>query len=254
MVNKNNKHKSNNKNKSNNKHKSNKRKKTLKLKGGNAPSCLSSPDLTKYTNSSCNNANIHNTTPSANYDLINGEGIMPKQFGGSAFTTKEQLQPLTFIDYLKQTSDYIGGYNSNFDTSSLETEMATADGFPDGKNVQDGGSGFSINPEEMIAGLPVRSKYDSCCQPALINNKLFEGKNTGAICGSQMGGKKTHKRKNKQHLKKKKRKKTLKNKKRKLKGGQPSKFPFDGLDSDFDYNNKSKDFNAKQPNWNPNSR
>lgn len=243
-------------------------KKKNTLKGGKsyASSCLNKPDVSKYM-SSCYTANLHNTNPEADYTLINNSTHNLK--GGSSCTNSQpQQNPLTFVDYLKHTNNYISGGNgntSNFNTTSLEHEIAN-------KTSQAGGSGFSINPEEMIGGLPGRAKYDSCCQPALIDGKLTQGKNTESLCGHQMGGKSKTSKKSKKGKKSKTSKKSKKGKKtktskkskkgkklnylklKKHKGGNVSNYPFTGNKSNFDHSAKDKDFSAKQPYWNVNAR
>jgi len=254
------------------KSKSLKTRKNKKQRGGRAPSCLNAPDNSRYMNS-CHTANLHNTNPEGAFNLLEGEGILPSNpvlSGGASASCSPiptQAKPLTFTDYLNRTSLEISGgakgVSSNFDTTSLESEKAVADGFG-----QSGGSGFSINPEEMIGGLPGRAKYDSCCQPAIIGGKLTQGKGTGAMCGHQMGGKRSSKGKGKKSkrtsLKNKKTKKTSskekkgkrtmkRNMKRKQKGGV-AKFPFDGENSNYDYLADGKDFAGKQPYWSVDTR
>lgn len=175
-----------------------KKEQNKKLKGGFvAPACVGSPDVSKFTQH-CPSINLHNTNPEANYSLINGEGVLPTPIvmkGGSSCTPiQSQPKPLTFTDYLNRAGKEISGgsssgVSSNMDNGGLEMEQVG--------NFQSGGSGFSINPEEMIGGLPSRSKYDSCCQPAVLGNKLVFGNDGNSICGSQVGGKKRRKNRNK---------------------------------------------------------
>lgn len=239
------------KRKNSNKKKTNKK----KQRGGQAPSCLKQVDTTKYM-SSCNTANLHNKIEDMNYELINGTGAIPGgQMGGASCNTTSSGSPMTFTDYLNETSKYIGGDTSNFDTTTLETDIAAADGIP-----QTGGSGFSINPEEMIGGLPGRAKYDSCCQPAIVDGKLTQGKDTEAICGHQMGGKRKHRKGRKTNKTSKKGRKTNKTSKNRrktsktMKGGSPAKYPFNGENSNFDESVVGKDFKGKQPYWSPETR
>jgi hypothetical protein len=227
-------------------------------RGGVAPSCLNAPDTTKYLNS-CYSANLHNTNPEASFNLIEGEGILPSTpvlSGGGDGCVNLPLQKgvLSFTDYLNRASLEItgggaGGVASNFDTTSLEAEKAMLDG-----HGQTGGSGFSINPEEMIGGLPGRAKYDSCCQPAIIGGRLTQGKGTGAICGHQMGGKgkkRGNKRNSKTGYKSSKGKRTMKRNKQM---GGVGKYPFTGENGDFDYLAHGKDFAGKQPYWSVKTR
>ena len=232
-----------------------------KQSGGRAPSCLNIPDNSRYMKS-CNTANIHNTNPEGAFNLLEGDGILPSNpvlnGGASCTTIPTQGKPLTFTDYLNRTSLEISGgakgASSNFDTTSLETEKAAADGCG-----QSGGSGFSSNPEEMIGGLPGRAKYDSCCQPAIIGGKLTQGKGTEAICGHQMGGKQKNKKQNnskkgKKGKKSKKGKRTMKRTINNKQKGGVAKFPFNGENSNYDYLADGKDFASKQPYWSVDTR
>lgn len=231
-----------------------------KQKGGQAPSCISKPDVSKYM-SSCHTANIHNTNPEAAFSIIEGKENMHMK-GGACNSIPTQGKPMTFSDYLLRTSKEIAGdsgMSSNFNNTLLELEAAKTDGYP-----QSGGSGFSINPEEMIGGLPGRTKYDSCCQPAVIGGKLLQGKDTQSLCGNQMGGKRKSKKTKKTKLKSKhkkhsqtkkrisKRKRVCKGKKQS--GGNPAKYPFKGENSNFDYLAEGKDFAGKQPYWGVDTR
>lgn len=45
------------------------------------------------------------------------------------------------------------------------------------------GGGFSTDPSEYIAGLPVYKAYDDCCPPAIISNKLVMGSPDQRVCG-----------------------------------------------------------------------
>jgi hypothetical protein len=222
-----------------------------KQKGGQAPSCLTSVDTSKYMNS-CKNANLHNRIDTMNYDLIEGNGAMPAgQLGGARCTeTAMEKGPLSFTQVLNESEKLIGGNASNFDTTTLETDVAAADGFP---QAQMGGSGFSIIPEEIIGGLPGRAKYDSCCQPVIAGGKLVQGAGSEAMCGHQMGGskKKRSARKCKGRRKGKGRRKSLK---KNMKGGAPGKYPFKGETSNYDDNAMGKDFAGKQPYWSPETR
>lgn len=45
------------------------------------------------------------------------------------------------------------------------------------------GAGFSTDPGEFIAGLPVYKSYDDCCPPAIINGQLQFGAPDQSVCG-----------------------------------------------------------------------
>ena len=215
---------------------------TRKQKGGKSPSCMVKPDVSKYVKNSCHTANLHNTSPEVDYSLITDTGMS----GGS-------VKPVTFSSYVNKVADKLGVEGAtSLSRGDLEQQLAGADGHPSGKQE---GAGYSTNPEQQIAGMPVYDKYDDCCQPALVRGKLVEGGKAGAICGNQMGGK-TKKVPSKRKYKSKK---VSKGKKRgKMNGGSRSaKYPSEshsGLNSDFDPSGKGKKFEGKQPFWGARTR
>ena len=168
----------------------NRKQQKTEQQGGKSPSCLVKPDVSKYVKNSCHTANLHNTNPEVDYTLITDTGMS----GGAC---PPNVKPMTFKTYLQDVAGKLGGDVDSVSKGDLEQQMAGADGHPSGVQT---GAGFSTNPEQQIAGMPVYDKYDDCCQPALVSGKLVEGGKAGAICGNQMGGKnkklKTQKRNN----------------------------------------------------------
>jgi hypothetical protein len=66
------------------------------------------------------------------------------------------------------------------------------------------GGGFSTDPSEFIAGMPVYKAYDDCCPPAIVGGKLQFGAPDQPVCGfgAVKGGgrkKKSTKRGNRKH-------------------------------------------------------
>lgn len=236
----------------------NKQQKNKKQQGGKSPSCLVKPDVSKYVDNSCHTDNLHNTNPEVDYSLITDTGMS----GGAC---PPNVKPMTFKNYLQDVAGRLGGDVDSVSKGDLEQQMAGADGHPTGAQ---SGAGYSTNPEQQIAGMPVYDKYDDCCQPALVKNKLVEGGKAGAICGNQMGGykkRRTQKRNNSKKSKSSKTPKSQKNKKSKRKrnykkqkgGSRPADFPDEshsGLNSDFDPMGKGKDFEGKQPFWGAKTR
>lgn len=45
------------------------------------------------------------------------------------------------------------------------------------------GGGFSTDPSEFIAGMPVYKAYDDCCPPAIVGGKLQFGAPDQPVCG-----------------------------------------------------------------------
>jgi hypothetical protein len=68
------------------------------------------------------------------------------------------------------------------------------------------GGGFSTDPSEYIAGLPVYKAYDDCCPPAIVNNQLVQGAPDQPVCGlgAIKGGARRRSRKHKSSSKNKK--------------------------------------------------
>lgn len=209
-------------------------KKRAQRGGQFASSCMtnSSEGLGKYMSAQCRGANLHNTNPEAgDLSLAQGAGFLPGLKGGACTAPKA---PATFDSYRNEVKQYLG---------------------VDGTSKQAGGSYFSINPEEMIGGLPRVDKGDSCCQGAVLGGKFVQGAGTGALCGNQMGGRRRSsktKRTTKSHGKKK----TKQTKKRKgtQRGGQrsmPASFPdaFNAENGNFSPDAQGKDFACRQPFW-----
>lgn len=237
----------------------NRKQQKRKQQGGKSPSCLVKPDASKYFDNSCHTANLHNTNPEVDYSLITDTGIS----GGAC---PPNVKPMTFKTYLQDVAGKLGGDVDSVSKGDLEQQIAGADGHPTGLQT---GAGFSTNPEQQIAGMPVYNKYDDCCQPALVSGKLVEGGKAGAICGNQMGGenkkRKTQKRNNskkskssnKPRTQKKKISKGKRNNKKQKGGSRPADFPSEshsGLNSDFDPMGKGKNFEGKQPFWGAKTR
>ena len=125
------------------------------------------------------------------------------------------------------------------------------------------GGGYSTNPEEMVAGMPVYSSYNDCAPPTILGNKLVK-----SGCKSQCGGKrkskksnksvrKSHKKNSKNNSKsvrkhsRKASKKHGKKHAKSLKGGMRGKYPFEGKQSVFTDDMKKRTFGCRQPEWNP---
>ena len=223
--------------------------KSMKVKkGGMAPSCISSPNVDKYM-SSCHTANIHNSNPQASLDskFMNYKDNVPlNQSGGkdkhpANCSCGAKLQ--TFEDYMNNISKQLG---------------------------QRGGA-YSVNPEEMIAGLPVYQKYDDCCPPAVVGGKLKLSNIGEPICNAgvnKTGGSKSKRTNKKNTSKKVKKSKTNKSKKNKsrgnksrknMKGGmyrssKPADFPksFETEKSNFSDDMKTRVFDETQPNYSVN--
>ena len=195
---------------------------------------------------SCNTPN-NKQSGGTSCNTPNNKQSYGKQSGG---TCPSPRTPVTFGDYVKMVSNNLLG-----DVSSGQV------GGTDKKHKkQQGGSGFSINPEAMIGGQPMREKYDSCCPPVVLGSTLLAGAGTGSVCGNQMGGGYTKPMKggaSKKYKSVKKHKKHTKKTLRKQRGGEPAAYPseaYTGVDGDFSYKGEQLNFNEKQPFWSPQAR
>lgn len=131
------------------------------------------------------------------------------------------------------------------------------------------GGGFSTDPSEFIAGLPVYKAYDDCCPPAIVNGQLKFGAPDQAVCGfgAVKGG--SRKRVNGMKKSKKQQRKTRGRKQRSHNGTQrggdwtvatrskPAMFDeaFNGPASVFAYPDdmSKRAFGETQPNYTPNA-
>ena len=142
--------------------------KKKKMVGGVAPSCVTGPDVSRYLNS-CHTANIHNSSPKASLDLDSkfmkyGSGVPLCQSGGG-----KKSKGKSFGKYVR----------------SLSKKLKLKDNKV--------GGGYSVVPEEYIAGMPVYKAYSDCCPPAIIGGKLLLGEGGGSVCGQRGGGSKSNK-------------------------------------------------------------
>lgn len=225
-----------------------------KQRGGQASSCIAQPNLSKYLNSACYQANLHNTNPEAgDLSLAQGAGFLPGLAGGAQSNPTKQKQhekqtggqcsapskPVTFAEYKAGVKKYLGvldQFGGKKGKRKLSKRSKTQ------KKKQAGGTYFSINPEEMIGGLPRVDKGDSCCHGAVLGGKFVQGDSGRAICGNQIGAgaKKTKKR----------------SQKKQRGGSEPASFPdaFANENGNFSPDASDKDFSCRQPFWGPKCR
>jgi hypothetical protein len=258
-----------------------KQKRTKQRGGEYSSSCAASSDLNKYMASRCSGSNLHNTNPEAgNLNMAQGAGFLPglrggrrtatkkAQRGGASVANREQQQtggsvcgaavaaanreqqqtggsaaPMTFEQYKDEIRNYLGGSLSQFG-GKAKGKKSRARKVVKKTIKQKAGSYYSINPEEMIGGLPRVDKGDSCCQGVILGGKFLQGNKAGPVCGQQMGGR---------------RKKTRKasKKQRKQKGGsRPASFPdaFNTEPGNFSPDAEGLDFSCSQPWWGPKCR
>ena len=212
-------------------------------RGGQASSCIAQPNLSKYLNSACYQANLHNTNPEAgDLSLAQGAGFLPGLTGGAQHKQEggdcsAPSKPVTFDEYKASVKKYLGvldQFGGKKHGRKLSKRSKTQK-----RSRQAGGTYFSINPEEMIGGLPRVDKGDSCCHGAVLGGKFVQGDSGRAICGNQIGagaraGKKTKKRSRKQRG-----------------GSEPASFPdaFANENGNFSPDASDKDFSCRQPFW-----
>lgn len=229
-------------------------------RGGHASSCIAQSNLSKYLNSACYQANLHNTNPEAgDLSLAQGYGFLTGLAGGAQHNNHKQeskqtggdcsapSKPVTFDEYKASVKKYLGvldQFGGKKHGRKLSKHSKTQK-----RSRQAGGTYFSINPEEMIGGLPRVDKGDSCCHGAVLGGKFVQGDSGRAICGNQIGagakpahpihrgagaGKKTKKRSRKQRG-----------------GSEPASFPdaFANENGNFSPDAGDKDFSCRQPFW-----
>lgn len=223
-----------------------------KQRGGQASSCIAQPNLSKYLNTACYQANLHNTNPEAgDLSLAQGSGFLPGLAGGAqAKQTGGQCsapsKPVTFDEYKASVKKYLGVLDQ-FGGKKHGRKLSKRSKTQKRKiSRQSGGTYFSINPEEMIGGLPRVDKGDSCCHGAVLGGKFVQGDSGRAICGNQIGaGEKPA------HTKQHGGKKTKKRSRKQRGGSEPASFPdaFANENGNFSPDASDKDFSCRQPFW-----
>jgi hypothetical protein len=127
--------------------------------------------------------------------------------------------------------------------------------------IKKSGGGFTTDPSEFIAGMPVYKAYDDCCPPAIIDGSLKFSSPDQPLCG--LGAVKTGgSRKKRQHKGKSKRQHKGKSK-RTQRGGdwttsgrsKPAEYgtAFTGSPGVFEYpeDMNKRNFGCNQPSWGP---
>ena len=199
-------------------------------------------------------ANMHNLNPQASLDLDNkfmsyGGPVPLAQMGGANKCGDEGVgtshaKSNTFKQYLNNLDEQLsfnGGSNMMHNNNSDKLQK---------------GSGYTVEPDEYISGMPVIKGYDDNNPPEIIDGKIV-----------MKGGNKI--KKNKKSHKNKKSKKDMKSKthkkSRKLQqggdfvsiGSKPAEFStaFDGPKGVFNYpdNMMTREFGEKQPNYSVNA-
>jgi hypothetical protein len=93
-------------------------------------------------------------------------------------------------------------------TNKSDTFKQYLDGLANQYNIS--GGGYSTDPSEFIAGLPVYKAYDDCCPPAIVGGDLKFGAPDQPVCGigaikggsrnkKSRGGKRKNKKTKKQY-------------------------------------------------------
>lgn len=142
-------------------------------------------------------ANLHNTNPQASLDLDNKY----MAYGGPV--------PLG-SNILQGGANKCGDEGVGTSKPKSETFQQYLDSVNQKLDLNMGGGGFTTDPSEFIAGLPVYKAYDDCCPPAIVNGNLKFGAPDQPVCGfgAVRGGSRKTK---KQHSKKQRGKKNKSN-------------------------------------------
>ena len=253
--------------KSNRSHKSKQNKKHRNIqKGGVSNSCV-----LPYADSSSSArqsvgfgaANLHNLNPQASLDLDNkfmryGGPVPLGQFGGSSKCGDEGVGTSNYkTDTFK---DYLNNLNEEL---SLKGGSSCSSGNGSGRNdrkLLQKGKGYSVNPEDYVAGNPVINGYDDNNPPAIIKGKLVMSGANRQVCGNGA----TRNAKTSKNSKKSRKHKTKNKNNQFQKGGdfvsigsKPETFSsaFDGPAGVFKYPDdmKTRDFGEHQPNYSVNA-
>ena len=145
--------------------------------GGVSPACVfngaSGADVL-YRNAG---ANIHNTNPQASLDLDNKfmsyGGAVPlgnNILQGGAANCGDEGRGGAGNGKSETFKQYLEGLENQYMIGGESAPMQNA-------------GGFSTDPSEYIAGLPVYKAYDDCCPPAIVNNQLVMGAPDQPVCG-----------------------------------------------------------------------
>jgi hypothetical protein len=199
--------------KKNNKSELKKHKKSSKQmkqqKGGVSNACV-----LPYTNSNLNFrgsgsisvADAHNLNPQASYDLLDntnmlyGEKVPLGQTGGNSSKTHNTcgdegghtntIKNTTFKQYLQNldsqfslTGGNYGGHNNNNNNNNTNTNN-TNNNNNNNNNDKQKGSGYIVDPSQMIAGKPVYAGYPDNNSPAIIDGKILMGDPDKSVCGN----------------------------------------------------------------------
>lgn len=120
------------------------------------------------------------------------------------------------------------------------------------------GGGFSTDPSEFIAGMPVYKAYDDCCPPAIVGGKLQFGAPGQPVCGfgAVKGGGRNYNNKSKRGSNKRASKKSMVQRGGDYTGvgrSKPAAFAdaFNGPMGVFEYPDDmtKRTFDEKQPNY-----
>lgn len=172
--------------------------------GGVSPACVfdgaSGADVL-YRNAG---VNIHNTNPQASLDLDNkfmgyggpvplGSNIMqgggPKinKMNGGAANCGDEGRGGAGNGKSETFKQYLDGLANQYMVGGTGEEPANLRNYENAleknSNIIARGGGFSTDPSEYIAGLPVYKAYDDCCPPAIVNNQLVMGAPDQPVCG-----------------------------------------------------------------------
>jgi len=140
------------------------------------------------------NVNLHNTNPQASLDLDNKF----MNYGGAVPLGNNILQGGS----AKCGDEGLGGSgNGKSETFKQYLDGLTNQYTVGGASSTQNGGGFTTDPSEYIAGLPVYRAYDDCCPPAIVNNKLVMGAPGQPVCGlgAVRGGARRHRSSSRKH-------------------------------------------------------
>lgn len=236
----------------NNSTKSNINSKYRSQRGGVSNSCTLNASTNGGTLMYNYNSNLHNTNPQANLDNMTWGGY------GSPVPLGSNI--------LQGGSNKCGDEGIGTSNTKNSTFKQYLNNVNQKLNLNMNGGGFTTDPSEYIAGLPVYKSYDDCCPPVIVNDKLMFGSPGKPVCGHGAvsgGARKNTKTQKKQFQRKQNKKSNYK--KKKQQGGdwnsvgrsKPAMYSnaFNGPKGVFAYpeDMSKRTFDETQPNYSVNA-
>ena len=227
----------------------------------------------QYGGANCGDEGVGTSNPKSEtfkqyMENLNAKYNLP-QMGGSDYPSNEQpyTQPNStgsILENMKPEAPEAGMEELQVPGASMGSDLGSSSSDSDEENTMSGG-GFTTDPSEFIAGMPVYKAYDDCCPPAIIDGSLKFSSPDKPLCG--LGAVKTggsrKKRQNKGKSKRHGKKHSKRQSKKTQRGGdwtvsgrsKPAEYgtAFTGSPGVFEYpeDMSKRNFGCNQPTWSP---